>query len=279
MFKRWIIVAALTCGVLTPTAAFARAWRDLKGNIINADFVKIEGGMIYLKPENKYANASPFPFYEFCEADQEFVKMILKKKGQLDRIPPPPPPPRKDEPGGQVNQPRPVNTPRLPVTVTPNTATVSPSSDNGPDSSQVKSPRAASATDKFSPSIPITVTPTTPTPAAPISNTSAANTTQNVASSTPASARFVPSFGQQRKEYKQCLSCKKEIPLNSTAGQKCPHCGVYWSAEQNEFGQVTKAAHGDFNDDQLFRRGSVRLAFLIGAFVIGGIAKLVHNNK
>ncbi len=272
MFKRWMLATALTCGLLTPTTAFARAWRDQKGNIINADFVKIEGGMIYLKPENKYANASPFPFYEFCEADQEFVRMILKKKGQLDRIPPPPP--RKDEPGGQVNQPRAANTPRLPVTVTPNTATVSPSSDSGPDSSQVKSPGATSTTDRFSPNIPIKVTPTTPT-----SNASAANAPQAVASSSPTSARFVPSFGQQRKEYKQCLSCKKEIPPNSTVGQKCPYCGVYWGAEQNEFGQVTKTAPGGFDDDRLFRRGSIRLAFLIGAFVIGGIAKLVHNNK
>src|SRR5690349_7201284 len=98
MFQRWILAATLSCGMLIPATAFARAWRDQKGNVINADFVKVEGGMIYLKPENKYAAPTPFPFYDFSEADQDFVKAILVKKGQSDRIPPKPKDDRNNKP-------------------------------------------------------------------------------------------------------------------------------------------------------------------------------------
>lgn len=37
-------------------------------------------------------------------------------------------------------------------------------------------------------------------------------------------------------EVKQCLKCKKEVPATSKAGDRCPHCGVYWSYEEGKGG-------------------------------------------
>jgi len=31
---------------------------------------------------------------------------------------------------------------------------------------------------------------------------------------------------------KNCGSCGKPVPLSSAAGQRCPHCGAYWSTER-----------------------------------------------
>ncbi|MFM9966246.1 MAG: Imm17 family immunity protein [Planctomycetaceae bacterium] len=143
MVKQWLLAAVVIGGVLLPATAFARPWRDQKGNVINADFVKIEGGMIYLKPENKYAAATPFPFYDFSEADQEFVRAILKKKGQEDRIPPRP----KDDP----NKPGQPGVGGVPVTIVPNAA---PIATGIPDSPPVNG--------NPMPAVPIAVTPTVP---------------------------------------------------------------------------------------------------------------------
>ncbi len=275
MVKRWILAAAVIWGVLLPATSFARVWRDQNGKVINADFVKVEGGMIYLKPENKYAAGTPFPFYDFSEADQEFVKGILKKKGQEDRIPPAPP--KKDNPNGNPAQPI---VGGIPVTVVPNPMPAIPTG----------IPNAGPANTGTSPAIPIAVTPTVPPAYTPPSSpgvgytppaTPAAGYTppaMPTPSPMPSSNLRLP-MGPQFTESKQCLSCKKEIPMTSSVGQKCPHCGVLWTEEQNRFGQVTNSMPGSSSNGWTVSRGMIRLAFLIGAFVIGGIAKIVHDNR
>lgn len=272
MVKQWILAAALIFGLLMPANAFARAWRDQKGNIINADFVKVEGGMIYLKPENKYAAGTPFPFYDFSEADQEFVKAILKKTGKEDRIPPPPP--KKEDPNGIPGQPNVGGTP-IPVTVVPNTAPATPNNINGssPNPTGFSGSSPTNANPSPSPAVPIAVVPTVP----PV-YTPPPNPTPSYSPPPSPSPNMRPPFGPQRTEIKQCLNCKKEIPMSSTVGQKCPHCGIYWSEEQNEFGRVVNKAPAS-STDWMYSRGAIRLAFLIGAFVIGGICKIVHDNK
>ena len=266
MLKQWMLAAAVICGVLMPATVFARAWRDQKGNIINADFVKVEGSMIYLKPENKYASANPFPFYDFSEADQDFVKAILKKKGQEDRIPPPPP--KKDNPNGIPDKP---NVGGVPVTVVPNAGPARGNA-NGFNSPPGTIPDIPNTNPQASSVVPIAVTPTVPPAYTPPANPVPSY-------SPPPSPNLRLPNGPQVTESKQCLSCKKEIPLSSSVGQKCPHCGVFWAAEQNQFGQVTNTAPGSSSNDWMYSRGAIRLAFLIGAFVIGGIVKIVHDNK
>ena len=39
-----------------------------------------------------------------------------------------------------------------------------------------------------------------------------------------------PSSYQQ----KTCSKCRKSIPLSAHAGQRCPHCGAYWSYENEQ---------------------------------------------
>lgn len=39
------------------------------------------------------------------------------------------------------------------------------------------------------------------------------------------------SYGGSYYADKKCSACGKSVPLSSTSGQRCPHCGVYWSSE------------------------------------------------
>lgn len=267
MVMKWIL-AAMICSVLMPATVFARAWRDQKGNIINADFVKIEGGMIYLKPENKYAAATPFPFYDFSEADQDFLRGILKKKGQEDRIPPRP----KDDRNNKPSQPS-----AVPINVIPN-AGFKPS-DTIPD--------IPDANSKPAPSVPIAVTPTVPPNATPLVNPAP---TVPPNTSPPASSSSNPNLRLHRgadgratifpnAEEKQCMQCGRPVRGSSKAGDRCPHCFARWDVEVDESGKTTATAPGVSANDWMYSRGAIRLAFLVGAFVIGGIAKIVHDNK
>lgn len=277
MIKRWIWVAII-CGLLMPVTGFARIWRDQKGNTINADFVKVDRGMIYLKPANKYAPSTPFPFYDFSEADQEFVKGILEKQGQLDRIPPPKDKEKLGQEAGPKNA--------LPVTVVPNAGLPS-GNVNVPTAPQGTIPDIPASSFPRSSPIPIAVTPTvppsSPPPVNPVPTVLPSNPSFPTAATSPrpmpGTSAFNPPLGPQFVETKQCLSCKKEIPLSSKVGQKCPHCGVFWSEETNQFGQVVNKAPNSSNRDWTTSRGAIRLAFLIGAFVIGGIVKLVRDSR
>src|SRR5439155_11948325 len=74
-----------------PENTWARVFTDKNGKQINADFVRMQNGMVYLKPANKYAQATGFSFYEFSEPDQQWLRALLEKRGQADQIAPPPP--------------------------------------------------------------------------------------------------------------------------------------------------------------------------------------------
>ena len=278
MLKRWSLIIAVIGGLCLPSMAFARPWRDQKGNVINAEFVKVERGMVYLKPENKYAAATPFPFYDFSEADQEFLKTILTKKGQADRIPPPPP--KKDEPNGKPNQPGAANVGNVPIAIAapPNSAPAIPRSDNFSFPMTTVNSAPQPAPNNNLPALPITVTPPTS------SDPSQPNPSQpNFPPRQNPTPNFTPEqlglLTNGKAMVKKCSGCNKEIPDSATAGQNCPRCGVYWNTEQNQFGTVTNTAPGGLYGGPTYSRGMVRLAFLIGAFVIGGIAKIVHDNK
>jgi hypothetical protein len=40
------------------------------------------------------------------------------------------------------------------------------------------------------------------------------------------------SFGSPYLADKSCSACGRSVSLSSSAGQRCPHCGAYWSAER-----------------------------------------------
>lgn len=42
-----------------------------------------------------------------------------------------------------------------------------------------------------------------------------------------------PSYsGSTYVSQKTCSACGRSVSLSATAGQRCPHCGVYWSTER-----------------------------------------------
>jgi hypothetical protein len=40
----------------------------------------------------------------------------------------------------------------------------------------------------------------------------------------------------------ECLNCRKPVPDTAKVGQKCPHCGVLWLEEEDEFGRTVDRA-------------------------------------
>jgi len=34
---------------------------------------------------------------------------------------------------------------------------------------------------------------------------------------------------------KTCSACGREVPVTSQAGQRCPHCGIYWGTESKKY--------------------------------------------
>ena len=49
-----------------------------------------------------------------------------------------------------------------------------------------------------------------------------------------------PQMEMEWVEYKICGSCSKQIDKSITAGDRCPHCNVFISEEQDRFGNTTK---------------------------------------
>ena len=47
---------------------------------------------------------------------------------------------------------------------------------------------------------------------------------------------------EMTREYLQCMKCNKEVPSTSKVGDKCPHCGITWDAEQGQDGVYRDAA-------------------------------------
>jgi len=72
-----------------------------------------------------------------------------------------------------------------------------------------------------------------------------------------------PSMG----EVGLCSNCNKEVPAHIGAGQRCPHCGVYFEYEESESGQRTYAKGGGSSNVHISGRG-VRGLIKIGVFVV-----------
>ncbi len=78
MYNRTRMVRLLLLGVLliTSSVAVARIWTDTTGRKVEADFVRLEGGKIYLKTASGKVVAVPLE--RMSEADQEFAKAAAK---------------------------------------------------------------------------------------------------------------------------------------------------------------------------------------------------------
>ena len=88
-------------------------------------------------------------------------------------------------------------------------------------------------------------------------------------------------FAQIAVVAKQCGKCGKEVSISSQAGMRCPHCGVYWSFENNQMAkstggmkqqETTGTAHGGFIADLYTREQLEKNASgLAGGFILTGV--------
>ncbi len=78
-------LAACVFLVLVPSTADARTWTDRKGNQIRGEFVRIHEGEVILKQAGKVGR---YPFHEFSQEDQDYVREALEAKGQGHLVPP-----------------------------------------------------------------------------------------------------------------------------------------------------------------------------------------------
>jgi hypothetical protein len=42
-------------------------------------------------------------------------------------------------------------------------------------------------------------------------------------------------YGTSYYSRKTCSACGREVPSESHAGQRCPHCGAYWGSENKRY--------------------------------------------
>jgi len=73
--------------------------------------------------------------------------------------------------------------------------------------------------------------------------------------------------GPAMQQVKMCGKCGKELPSTLTAGDKCPHCGVFFSFDDTN----GKKASGFFNLTGSAQRGAIKLAVSLVCLIAGGI--------
>lgn len=263
---RLLTVVAVIC-VSFAADASARVFTDKKGNQVNADFVRMQNGMVPLKPANKYAQATAFPFYDFCEADQQWLRMALEKRGQADQIPPPPP--QKDEPETPQTPAHRLPPQFVPPSFAPPTAPKSSTTGIGERST---SPTVESRTAESS-----AVGSQAANNSSPLSTaTSAPSATFRQATpasptiSTPRQPRFAPTH-----EF-FCGECQRAIPIEQlgfvNSASKCPLCGVKWDEFKTVVSGNTTTYHGrTFWDNYGWRM--IRYGIIIVGLIVGGIVK------
>jgi hypothetical protein len=175
-----------------------RKWTDIAGRSIEASFVGMENGNVVLRYKGK---RTPYPFDKFSLADRQYVRTEMTIRGEADKVPP------VGSPGNV--QPGPT-TPQFvqtqpPASTPQNTFPSTPAPVQQPEQ---PTPQAAS------PSFPSRAQPQPFTPPEP----------------PPAVANAQPEY--QQVMVKVCENCKKVVPSNLTAGDRCPFCGVYFGYDK-----------------------------------------------
>jgi hypothetical protein len=293
--RRGIVTTIVALEVLVPITAFGRIWRDTKGNAINADFVRIDRDIVYLKPANKYAPASPFSYYDLSPEDQAYVNLVLEKRGEKNKIPPP-----REKPDGQPRAP--VGSGAVPVTIVPGSRPpVTGPTIPGSNVTNLTGTIPDIAPNTVSPSIPITVTPTAPptfNPTPSVTLGPSPSVTPNSQPTAPASPMINPPSTTsspaphprlyvgpdgrptifQCANSKQCMQCGQAVSGASKVGGRCPHCNTFWVVELDEQGRVVQSSSSWFSGgSSSYDRYVFRAAAIIGAMIMGGIIKLVRS--
>ncbi|HBH54661.1 MAG TPA: hypothetical protein DDY91_22480 [Planctomycetaceae bacterium] len=79
----------------------------------------------------------------------------------------------------------------------------------------------------------------------------------------------MPQFpaGPQLQQVKLCGKCNRELPSNLTAGDKCPHCGVFFNFDDTN----GKKASSFWNLTGSAQRGAIKLGISLICLIAGGV--------
>jgi hypothetical protein len=181
-----------------------RTWTDLQGRSVQARFIGMEDSKVVLQVKGK---RSTFPFDKFSVADQQYVRAEMTGRGEAGKVPAEAAPgvpagsqwvhtqPPAQPPMGGPSMPRP-SFPAPPEHRFPSVPTPAP----------------------FQP--PPVVAPSFPAPV------------QRPAIQ-PFQPPSIPTYvNQPTMTGKVCTGCGKVVPSNLTAGDHCPHCGVFFGYDQ-----------------------------------------------
>jgi hypothetical protein len=212
-----------------------RTWTDIAGHTVRAQLLDVDSGNVMLQMKGKRAS---FAFNKFCSADQAYMRAEMQRRGQGEKVPAEVPVPAFVAPANPDSPP--VNSiPRQP----PQFAR------SFPRPPRVEVPRTAIPQFKFPEPAPAVVPPSSAPPAMAGStgpSMPAPSIPPSIAS--PRVPTF-PSFQTpqpnmpvfETKMVKYCQKCRKVVPDNLTAGDCCPHCGIYFAYEDQGNG-VKKSA-------------------------------------
>jgi ribosomal protein L40E len=78
----------------------------------------------------------------------------------------------------------------------------------------------------------------------------------------------MPSFNTHQVETKVCMSCNQPVPSSATAGQRCPHCGVFWSVDKTTGAKAVERMPP-------VSASAVRFTILVIAIIGAGVGVLV----
>jgi hypothetical protein len=209
-----------------------RTWTDINGHKLQARLVGMEDGKIVLTYQG---NLVRFPFDKFSRADRDYVRGQMLARGEGDKVPddkvpdnkvpaeqaapqmvqgavPPLAPAVRPTAPGFPHRPLPpravASLPQLPEIHSP--API-PGVTAAPESPEV-------------PTVPHPAVPALPVPAFPSFTFSSPHPDP-----TPVTPSVQPSFPIK---VKVCLHCGQTVPDSLTAGDTCPHCGVYFSKDE-----------------------------------------------
>jgi hypothetical protein len=225
-----------------PEPSEERTWTSNDGKKIKAKLVAVSGKKVTLLVKEKEFTV---PMKRLSRPDQQYAKSQQRKP--QDAAQPPP-----NQFAGAPNHPsmRPAM-PTMPSNPPPGF--------HGPSFPTPAFPGPSSPPSIPAPQIPSTPAPSFPQPTpTPMPHAEPPTFPADTASQTPQ-----PS--QQLVEYKYCSQCQKTIPSNLGAGDKCPHCGVFFSSEEDASGRTIKRA--PIGKYFAFGGGIPGLAILIGLLI------------
>ena len=82
-------------------------------------------------------------------------------------------------------------------------------------------------------------------------------------------------LGPQMVQIKKCSKCSREVPDNLTAGDKCPHCGVFFGKDETN----GKTAWSFSNMTGSARRGAIRLGITLACLAVGAVGWAIKKSK